>query len=138
MQNAKIQDLTPIIEHLFWWVPEKERTSLSDDSIVEAVLSNGDEKMVKQLFDVFGIEKVAETFNRQISGRRINYRPRTVNYFRLYFQRHAQRHPNGKAGQTPPPDQGILPGLLSGRRHCHRPVSGASSLYRFCRSIGFR
>ena len=98
MQNVKIQDLTSIIEHLFWWVPEKEKTSLSDDAIVEAVLSNGDEKMVKQLFDVFGIEKVAETFNRQISGRRINYRPRTVNYFRQYFQRHAQRYSNGETG----------------------------------------
>lgn len=98
MQNEKIQDLIPIIEHLFWWVPEKERTSLSDDAIVEAVLSNGNEKMVQQLFDVFGIEKVAETFNRQISGRRINYRPRTVNYFRQYFQRHAQGYSNGKTG----------------------------------------
>lgn len=98
MQNAKFQDLTPIIEHLFWWVSEKDRKSLSDDAIVEAVLSNGNEKMVKQLFDVFGIEKVAETFNRQISGRRINYRPRTINYFRQYFQRHAQRHSNGKTG----------------------------------------
>jgi hypothetical protein len=98
MQNVKIQDLIPIIEHLFWWVPENERTSLSNDAIVEAVLSNGDEKMVKQLFDVFGIEKVAETFNRQISGRRINYRPRTVNYFRQYFQRHAPRYSNSKIG----------------------------------------
>jgi hypothetical protein len=49
MQNDKIQDLIPVIEHLFWWVPENERTSLSDDAIVEAVLSNGTEKMVKQL-----------------------------------------------------------------------------------------
>ena len=98
MQNVKVQDLTPIIEHLFWWVPEKDKSSLSDDAIVEAVLSNGDEKMVKQLFDVFGIEKVAKTFNRQISGRRINYRPRTVNYFRQYFQRHAQGYSNGKTG----------------------------------------
>jgi len=28
-----MQDLTPIIEHLFWWVPENERSSLSDDAI---------------------------------------------------------------------------------------------------------
>ena len=82
MQKVKIQDLTPIIKHLFWWVPEKERTSLSDDAIVEAVLSNGNEKMV----------------NQQMSGRRINYRPRTVNYFRQYFQRHAQRYSNSKTG----------------------------------------
>jgi hypothetical protein len=23
-QNAKIQDLTPMIKYLFWWAPEKE------------------------------------------------------------------------------------------------------------------
>ena len=88
-QNVKIQDLIIIIEHLFWWVPEKERTSLSDDAIVEAVLSNGNEHTVKQLFDYYGIEKVAEIFSRQTSGRRINYRPRTVHFFRQYFHRHA-------------------------------------------------
>ena len=90
MQNAKFKDLTPVIKHLFWWVPEKEIASLSHDAIVESVLSNGNEDTVRQLFDYYGIEKVAEIFNRQISGRRINYRPRTVHFFRQYFHRHAQ------------------------------------------------
>ena len=86
---ANHQDLTHMIKHLFWWVSEKEIASLSPDAIVESVLSNGNEDTVRQLFDYYGIEKVAEIFNRQISGRRINYRPRTVHFFKQYFNRHA-------------------------------------------------
>ena len=101
-QNAKIQDLTPMmtpmIKHLFWWVPEKEIASLSHDAIVETVLSNGNEHTVRQLFDYYGIEKVAEIFNRQTSGRRTNYRPRTVHFFRLYFHRHAPKYSDSKSG----------------------------------------
>jgi len=78
------------IKHLFWWVPESEMASLSNDAIVEAILNNGNETTVKQLLDDYGIDTVAEIFNRQTSGRRNNYRPRTVYFFRKYFQRHAQ------------------------------------------------
>ena len=52
--SAQHQDLTPIIKHLFWWVPEKEIASLSPDAIVESVLSNGNEDTVRQLFDYYG------------------------------------------------------------------------------------
>ena len=86
---ANHQDLTHMIKHLFWWVSEKEIASLSPDAIVESVLSNGNEDTVRQLFDYYGVEKVAEIFNRQTSGRRINYRPRTVHFFKEYFHRHA-------------------------------------------------
>ncbi len=106
MKNAEIKDLTPMIKHLFWWVPENEMTSLSPDAIVESVLSNGNEDTVRQLLDYYGIETVAEIFNRQIAGRRINYRPRTVHFFRQYFHRHVQnresnhvqKYSNGKPG----------------------------------------
>jgi len=87
--SAHHQDPTPTIKNLFWWVPGKEIASLSPDAIVESVLSNGNEDTVRQLFDLYGIEKVAEIFNRQTSGRRINYRPRTVHFFKEYFHRHA-------------------------------------------------
>jgi len=92
--NAEMKDLFPAIKHLFWWVPESEMTSLSNDAIVEAILNNGNEKMVKQLLDYYGIDTVAEIFNGQISGRRNNYRPRTVHFFQKYFQRHAQHYPS--------------------------------------------
>jgi len=92
--NPKIKDLFPTIKHLFWWVPESELASLSDEAIVESILNNGNEKTVKQLLDYYGIEYVAEIFNRQISGRRNNYRPRTVYFFQKYFQRHAPNDRN--------------------------------------------
>jgi hypothetical protein len=90
-------NLTTLIEqhkYLFWWVPENKLADLSADAVVEAVLNNGDEKSVRQLFDILGVEKTAEVFYRQTANRRTNYRPRTVNFFRLYFERHAQRHPD--------------------------------------------
>ena len=106
IRQAHHQDLIPMIKYLFWWVPEKEMASLSHEAIVEAVLSNGNEDTVRQLFDYYGIEKVAEIFNRQTSGRRINYRPRTVHFFRQYFHRHAhncasnhvQKYSDSKSG----------------------------------------
>jgi len=49
-----MKDLFPSIKHLFWWVPESEMASLSNDAIVEAILNNGNEKTVKQLLDDCG------------------------------------------------------------------------------------
>jgi len=85
-------------KYLFWSVPENKLADLSADAVVEAVLSNGDEKSVRQLFDILGLEKTAEIFYRQTSSKRTNYRPRTIHFFKLYFDRHAQRNPDHKPG----------------------------------------
>jgi len=58
--NPKIKDLFPTIKHLFWWVPESELASLSDEAIVESILNNGNEKTVKQLLDYYGIDTAGE------------------------------------------------------------------------------
>jgi len=92
--------LKSIIEqqkHLFWWVPENNLAHLSANVVVEAVLSNCNEKAVRHLFDILGVEKVAELFYRQTTGKRTNYQPRTVHFFRIYFQRHAQKYSNDKS-----------------------------------------
>jgi len=75
---------------LFWWIKPEEKENIEISFLVETILNYGNEKSVRKLFDLIGIEKVAEIFFRQTSGERINYHPRTLNYFRLYFQRHAQ------------------------------------------------
>jgi hypothetical protein len=106
MKNAKTKDMTPLMKHLFWWVPEDGLPSLSADVIVESVLNNGNEDTVRQLLDFYGIETVAEIFKRQTERRRINYRPRTLHFFRAYFRRHApsyednhvQEHSDKKSG----------------------------------------
>lgn len=94
-----MNNLTLFVEeqkHLFWWIPENELTQLSDEAIVEAVLNNGDEKAVRRLLGILGVERVAKLFYRQTSGKRTNYRPRTIHFFRSYFKRHAPGYSDNK------------------------------------------
>lgn len=79
---------------LWWWVPEEKIENLDLNSIVKAILSYGDIEDIKKLFELIGIEKAAEIFNKQIIGLRPDYSNKTINFFKLYFQRHAQRNFN--------------------------------------------
>lgn len=95
-------NLEPDIKKLFWWVPEDKKDELSLEAVVEAVLSYGNENTVARLIDRVGIDRVAGIFYRQTSGsrRRVNYHPRTVNFFREYFRRNAPHIPE-EEGITP-------------------------------------
>jgi len=62
---------------LFWWIKPEDKLNISLDAVVEAVLNYGNEKSVKKLFDLIEINKVADIFYRQISGKRSNYNKRT-------------------------------------------------------------
>jgi hypothetical protein len=73
---------------LFWYIKDKE--SLSIDAIVEATLNYGNRESIKELFDLFGLEKVSQIFNQQLSRERNNYFPPVKNFFTLYFNRHVQ------------------------------------------------
>lgn len=77
---------------LFWYIKEEEKENISIEFLIETILNYGDEKSVKKLFDLVGINKVAEIFYRQTSRKRVNYQKRTVHFFNLYFKRHAQRN----------------------------------------------
>ncbi len=81
---------------LFWWIKEEEKENIDVEFLVEQILNYGDEKSVKKLFELVGIDKVADIFYKQTSPerRRVNYRPRTINFFRLYFKRNAHRSSN--------------------------------------------
>jgi len=78
--------------HLFWWVPEEQKKHISTESLIENILNNGDEKSVKDLFELIGIERVADTFFNQINNKRNNYFPQVKNFFTLYFKRHVQKN----------------------------------------------
>lgn len=88
--NPEIKDFIQENGSLFWWVKSEERVNISINALVEAILNYGDEKSVKKLFDLLGINTIAGIFNRQISGKRSNYHKRAQNYFKLYFKKHAQ------------------------------------------------
>ena len=94
MNSPEIKEFIKENRHLFWWIKPEERENVDLSFLVETILNYGNEKSVKKLFDLIGIQTVAEIFYRQTSRQRINYHPRTVHYFTLYFQRHAQTHPD--------------------------------------------
>ena len=91
MHNKELRKLIKQNRSLFWYVPENEKINISLEFLIETILNYGDEESVKLLFDLVGINKVADVFYKHISGSRINYFPQVVNFFSLYFQRHAQR-----------------------------------------------
>ncbi len=67
-------------QHLWWWV--REKIKLSEESIVEGVLAFGDMKAVKALLQTMGEKKIKTIFIKQIRGKRCNYRPQTINFFK--------------------------------------------------------
>jgi hypothetical protein len=77
---------------LFWYIKPEAKERISLEFLVETILSFGTISNVKRLFELLGTEKAAEIFYKQISGRRINYQPRTKHFFKLYFDRHVQKH----------------------------------------------
>ena len=90
MNNPKIKEFIQENSSLFWYTPEEEKENISLNFLVETILNYGNEKSIKKLFELLGINEVAEIFYKQISRQRINYHKRTVNFFELYFKRHAQ------------------------------------------------
>ena len=91
---ANYRDFIKENSSLLWYIPEHEKRNISLELLVETILNYGDEKSVKRLFDLVGINEVAKIFYKHISGKRVNYFPQVVNFFKLYFQRHAQRNPD--------------------------------------------
>lgn len=89
MQRLKIKEFIRENSSLFWYIKEDAKESISIELLVETILHYGNERSVKKLFDLVGIQKVAEIFYKQISGNRVNYPPRTVHFFDLYFKEHA-------------------------------------------------
>jgi hypothetical protein len=74
---------------LFWYIPENKKENISMEVLVEAILNHGSLDDVKKIFQLIGIEKVAEIFYDSINNKkRNNYYPTVINFFNLYFKRH--------------------------------------------------
>ncbi len=76
---------------LFWYIADDKKEDLPLEVVVEFFLNYAQLEDVKKLFEVVGIRKVAEVFDKQVEiwGERSNYIPVVQNYFKLYFKRHA-------------------------------------------------
>jgi len=73
--------------YLLWGVHNLDK--VSDGLIVEAVLNYGDMNDVKEMIKIFGINKAAKIFRKQIEQKRNNYDKRIKNYFTLFFNKYA-------------------------------------------------
>ena len=97
MHSAEIRKFIRGHKYLFWGINDKAIENISIQLLVETILNYGNECDLKQLFNLVGLEKVAEIFYEQISKKSVNYSPRTENYFKLYFKKHAQRDTNRRS-----------------------------------------
>ena len=92
MNSSKVKALIKKYSYLFWYIREDKKENISHETLVEFILNFGDENAVKQLFEVLGVDYVADIFNkRTLPGKRTNYLPLIINFFKLYFSRHAHR-----------------------------------------------
>jgi len=86
-RNSKFCQWLKQHKMFWWWVPDV--TKLSEDSILEGVMSCGDWEDFLQLKKWWGIEKIQELF-KQITGRkRVNLRPATRALFSDYLTAYA-------------------------------------------------
>ncbi|MDP3244165.1 MAG: hypothetical protein Q8M83_00720 [bacterium] len=72
--------------YLIWYT--KDFDHLSTEAIVESILQYGDFDDVKQFIKLLGVRNIARIFKTQIKGPRVNYDPKIVNFFKLYFKKH--------------------------------------------------
>jgi hypothetical protein len=73
--------------YLAWYI--KDKSSLSDQSVLEHILNYGDWADVQEVEKEMGISKMKSLFEEMINKKRINLKPRTINYFENYFAKYA-------------------------------------------------
>ena len=60
---------------LFWYTPEAKKKDISDSLLVETILNYGTMNDVKALFNLMGMDKVAEVFFAAKGRQKLNYFP---------------------------------------------------------------
>lgn len=93
MVNRDLANFINSHQALFWSYPKSAYAQLSPDIVVETILNYGDTKSIKELFDILGIDFVADIFTKQSQKKRSNYLPQVSNFFKLYFAKHVSKYP---------------------------------------------
>ena len=73
--------------YLAWYV--KDKKALSTESALEHILAYGDWDDVMEAEKILGLAKMKFIFNKLITKKRVNLKPKTVNYFQNYFAKYA-------------------------------------------------
>jgi hypothetical protein len=74
---------------LFWYIKKDKLHNISDEVLVEFILSYADLPQIKELFEIVGEQKVATIVENNIikvkENKRQNYFKSTLNLFGQYF-----------------------------------------------------
>jgi len=83
----KARDYIKLRPYLVW--STKNYEGLSPEFIVESILNYGDWDDFLFIKDLFGVNNLSLIFEKILKGRRVNLRPQTINYFKMYFNKYA-------------------------------------------------
>ncbi len=86
---STVQEIIKQKPYLSWYTKDPE--NLSEEAVLESVLNYGDWEDFKSFKSIKGLEETATLFYKALSKKRNNYRPEVQNYFKLYFDKYAQR-----------------------------------------------
>jgi len=92
MRSEKLKQYIRDRGVLFWYSPADKGETVSDELLVEHILNYGTMDDVRELFQVMGLQRVAEVFFRSVNmseRRKNNYTPVSLNYFNLLFNLYA-------------------------------------------------
>ena len=92
MNSPEIKAFIRENNHLFWYTPDEKKEEISLEFLVETILNYGDIKALKKMLDLIGIKNTAKIFFNSINlsdRRKGNFHELTINYFTLFFKRHA-------------------------------------------------
>ena len=77
--------------YLFWYIKDPVN-NLSEESVIEHILNYGDWNDAQEMIKIMGMKKVAKIFSEKSKKSpmgRCNYKPKTIHYFDLYFNKYA-------------------------------------------------
>ena len=83
----KARDYVRLRPYLVW--STKNYDGLSPEFIVESILNYGDWNDFLFIKDLFGVKNLNEIFEKILKKRRVNLRPQTINYFKIFFNKYA-------------------------------------------------
>ena len=73
---------------MFWDISPKAYSTLSNGSVLERTLQYGDMPEVKTVLELLGKPEVKKIFKQILKKKRQNLTPKTINFFKLYFEKH--------------------------------------------------
>jgi len=87
-RNNALKNFIKQNSFLFWDTPEKFKTNISDELLLEQILNYADLNTIKEYIKIIGFENAREIFNNLKGRRKQNIYPEIYALFSEYFKRY--------------------------------------------------